>query len=170
MDAKRAPCVDNLISLNEPCKSHLQFLADARIVETAGFRLSKICPAFEQNNQISELSDCMTLTSCFPTWHSLFSTIQTQLAPFTGSEIVAMAKSILIFSGVLLGASVGWYLDFAVIGAVVGVTCGIWCAITMQLLDLPSKPTRSKPGLVQTPEQGLVKQWTKDEKQTPSTQ
>jgi len=87
----------------------------------------------------------------------------------TKGEIVAMAKSILIFSGVLLGASVGWYFDFAAIGAVVGATCGIWCAITIHLLDLPSKPTRSKPGLVQTPEQGLVKQWT-NEKQTTSTQ
>ena len=38
----------------------------------------------------------------------------------------------------------GWYFDFAAIGAVVGATCGIWCAITIHLLDLPSKPTRSK--------------------------
>ena len=89
--------MDNLISLNEPCKSHLQFLADARIVETARFRLSKICPAFEQKNQISELSDCMTLTPCFPNWHSLFSTIQTQLAPKRGVKLLPW-PSLFLFS------------------------------------------------------------------------
>lgn len=65
---KRAPCVD-LISL----KPWRQW-------KLLGFG-SKIRPAVEQQNQISELSDCMTLTPCFPNSHSLFLPIHTRRAP-----------------------------------------------------------------------------------------
>jgi hypothetical protein len=81
---------------------------------------------------------------------------------------MALPKASYAVSGFLLGAGVGWYYDYVVVGAAVGATCGIWWAILLHLIDLPSKPSaRSKP-LVQTPEQGLVKQWTKDDKHTQS--
>lgn len=79
---------------------------------------------------------------------------------------MALPRAAYVLVGLFLGAGLGWYYDFAVIGTAVGATCGIWCAIMLHLIDLPSKPSAKSKPLVQAPEQELVKQWTKDEKQT----
>ena len=80
---------------------------------------------------------------------------------------MALKKAIYVSMGLLVGSCVGYCLDVLVMGSVAGAMCGIWMALMFHLFDLPSRPsTKSRP-LVQTPEQGLVKQWTKEEKQTP---
>ncbi|CAK9023368.1 unnamed protein product [Durusdinium trenchii] len=83
---------------------------------------------------------------------------------------MALKKAIYVSMGLLVGSCVGYCLDVLVMGSVAGAMCGIWMALMFHLFDLPSRPsTKSRP-LVQTPEQGLVKQWTKEEKQTPQEQ
>ena len=70
-----------------------------------------------------------------------------------------------VILGLLVGSLLGTFCEQLLIGSVAGAMMGIWAAFMLQLLDLPSKRSKGRP-LVRTVEQEVVKQWTKEEKQT----